>query len=396
MALEDEIVTASKEVSADHYTMSVAELISMYKEGEIVVDPDFQRLFRWSIVQKSRFIESLLIGIPIPPIFVFSTGDKWELVDGLQRLSTILEFRGILRQPGSDELLPPSRLVAGEYLPSLEGVGWQAWDDTYRPMTVEQQFKIRRVRIGVEILRERSDPKAKFDLFMRLNSGGSPLSRAELRNCILSMTNPHLYNLIFEDMAINDNFLNFVGLKRALGDHYAAADMICRLLVLSMTTLDWRKSVADIIDDGIKELGSLGIEELNGIKERFDKTCAILSLIGEEEVEIAGRNIKIAGKFGRFAFDTIAVGVFSNAFEISLHGNFGDFVKKRLSAKIINKENNEALTIGELYAPIYTATDSFNDKLADFGISEGIQNIIDKKVRAIEFFVDLGKLIFRP
>lgn len=71
----------------DAYQMSIGEIVNMYSEKEITIDPEFQRLFRWDIGQKSKLIESLLLGIPLPSIFVFENEEGgWELIDGLQRI----------------------------------------------------------------------------------------------------------------------------------------------------------------------------------------------------------------------------------------------------------------------------------------------------------------------
>jgi len=111
MTLETEIATASKDITKDGYDMSLGELINLYRDEELIIDPEFQRFFRWDITRKTRFIESLLLGIPIPPVFVFQNKDGvWELIDGLQRLSTIFEFLGILKEE-DDKIFPPSILV---------------------------------------------------------------------------------------------------------------------------------------------------------------------------------------------------------------------------------------------------------------------------------------------
>lgn len=101
--LDQEINTTRNGLSTDRLDMSFGEIISMYERNEIIINPDFQRLFRWDNEQQTRFIESLLLGIPIPPIFVaeISQGDdsgKWELVDGLQRVSTVLSFSESLKR----------------------------------------------------------------------------------------------------------------------------------------------------------------------------------------------------------------------------------------------------------------------------------------------------------
>ena len=98
MALNDEVIVARKSIFRDGYDISFGELVSLYEKGELIVQPEYQRLFRWNPTQKTRFIESVLLNIPIPPIFVFSDSKgRWELVDGLQRVSTTLEFMGRLR-----------------------------------------------------------------------------------------------------------------------------------------------------------------------------------------------------------------------------------------------------------------------------------------------------------
>jgi len=74
-----------KEIRTDGYAMSIGEWISLYENKEIDIHPEFQRFFRWSINQKSNLIESILLGIPIPTIFVSQRKDGvWDVVDGLQ------------------------------------------------------------------------------------------------------------------------------------------------------------------------------------------------------------------------------------------------------------------------------------------------------------------------
>lgn len=194
MALQDEIKKAKKEIVSDGYDMSVGEIISLYKEGDMIIDPYFQRLFRWEKEQKTKFIESLLLGIPIPPIFVFQNEEGiWELIDGLQRLSTIFEFAGILRLPKGETATPMSLGSAG-FIPSLAGKYWNSTSDQEdNGIGRINQFEMRRARIRVEILRKESDPFVKYELFQRLNTGGAKLSEQEVRNCMTVMLNKGFY-----------------------------------------------------------------------------------------------------------------------------------------------------------------------------------------------------------
>src|SRR5262245_27916411 len=76
---------------------SFNELLNMYSEKELSVNPEFQRLFRWPESNESRFIESLILELPLPPIFVIEVDEgKYELIDGLQRFASYLHFRGEL------------------------------------------------------------------------------------------------------------------------------------------------------------------------------------------------------------------------------------------------------------------------------------------------------------
>lgn len=99
MCLQKEIEEKRKEIVVDSYPMSIGEIMNIYKEGELDVHPEFQRFFRWNDEQKTKLIESILLGIPLPPIFVFQKKNgKWDVIDGQQRLSTILQFLQVLKK----------------------------------------------------------------------------------------------------------------------------------------------------------------------------------------------------------------------------------------------------------------------------------------------------------
>jgi hypothetical protein len=135
--------------------MSVGELINVYRDGDLVVNPEFQRLFRWTPFQKSHLIESLLIGIPLPSIFVFELASgKWELIDGLQRVSTILEFAGVLRDQ-EGKLFEPSVLEGTRYLPALELKSWDGTPNDSKSIGSSNQIAIKRARINIQILKKK-------------------------------------------------------------------------------------------------------------------------------------------------------------------------------------------------------------------------------------------------
>ena len=124
MSLSKDVEKARTLVKRDGYDMSFGELLTIYDRNEFSIQPSYQRLFRWSSSQKSRFIESLLLGIPVPPLFVATNADgHWELVDGLQRVSTLLQFTGRLIKSGLSEEHSKAFVCEGTRLvPSLDGV----------------------------------------------------------------------------------------------------------------------------------------------------------------------------------------------------------------------------------------------------------------------------------
>lgn len=198
MALIDEIELKSKEIITDSYSMSVGEVISMYNEGDLDIHPEFQRFFRWTLSQKSRLIESFLLNFPVPPIFVYQRADGvWDVVDGLQRISTILEFAGVYKDEDG-RTLPPLVLEGTKMLPSLEGKKYQSEDDIENSFGMAERRFLKKAKISVIILKKESDATGQYEVFQRLNTGGTSLSAQEVRNCLMVMTNRDIYIKIKE------------------------------------------------------------------------------------------------------------------------------------------------------------------------------------------------------
>ena len=201
--LEKQVKEARLAVSTDGYSMSIGELVNLYDDNELNIHPEFQRVYRWDNYQKSKFIESILLGIPLPSIFVAQNSDGvWEVVDGLQRLSTIFQFMGKLKDEDG-ETLPNLKLSSTKYLTELENVTWGSSEDS-RELTSALKLDFKRARMDVKIVSRDSDSDTKFELFQRLNTGGSELKPQEVRNCILLMINKDIFNLIKECSENND------------------------------------------------------------------------------------------------------------------------------------------------------------------------------------------------
>jgi hypothetical protein len=161
----DDKITAVRTQSLD---FSFNELADMHRVGELIIDPEFQRMFRWSEGAQSRFIETLLLELPVPPIFLIERDDRiYELIDGLQRISSFLHFRGELEIDGT--LLTPLVLSDCDIVRELNG-------SIYASLPRSMEIKLKRSYIRAEILRKESDARLRYYMFKRLNTGGEVLS----------------------------------------------------------------------------------------------------------------------------------------------------------------------------------------------------------------------------
>ena len=148
--LINSIAATVRQASTQALDISFNELLDMYETGELNIRPDYQRLFRWTEGQRSRFIESLLLEMPVPPIFVIEETDgKYQLIDGLQRISSYLHLRGKLNAQHLDPpITPGSMLVLSDcdIVQELNGL-------TYNDFPASLQIRVKRAFILVEVVR---------------------------------------------------------------------------------------------------------------------------------------------------------------------------------------------------------------------------------------------------
>lgn len=316
MSLEKEIKTARKEIVSDGYDMSLGEVMNLYKDDELKINPEFQRLFRWDITRKTRFIESILLGIPIPPIFVFQDKDgNWELIDGLQRLSTILEFSGILKDPEGKKV-EPSTLEGTKFLPSLSDKRWQVWKEGDSAIDKTMQMQVKRARIRVEILLKESDENAKYELFQRLNTGGAQLSQQEVRNCIAVMINPDLYKLLIK-LSENDDFVKTTNQTDTAVEKQAGVELVLRYFAFKHHPYKNGLDVHEYLDSALVEISKNEKIDWQEEEKEFKNTFNLLNeSLGDKAFKRWDGN-SFGGKFLMSLYETIAFGVSQNIDEIS-------------------------------------------------------------------------------
>lgn len=159
----EQINKAKKEFVTDGYTMSIGEIISMYRDGELVLHTDLDKNFEWNLTKQTSYIESIFIGFPLPAILVSQDEQgHWEVIDGYQRLSTIFQFVGKLKNAKGIEQVATA-LEAATFLPALKDMSWEK-------LPIELQLRFRRTPLDFKIIRVFSKSIDKHEIFKRLNA----------------------------------------------------------------------------------------------------------------------------------------------------------------------------------------------------------------------------------
>lgn len=311
--LQSEIDLRSTEVKSDSYSMSIGELTNLYQDKEIDIHPEFQRFYRWSSLQKTKLIESILLGIPLPPIFVSQRKDGvWDVIDGLQRLSTIFQFMGILLDE-EGTTVEPLTLEETKYLPSLREKKWDNSEDVENSFTPAQKLFIKRSKLDVKIILKESDEKSKYELFQRLNTGGSPLSDQELRNCILIMENRRMFSWLSE-LSKDEEFEQCIVLTDRAKEQQYDMDLALRFVVFRTLDSEEVKKARDInefITDKMLDIARNSEFDFDQEAKAFKATFRILNeTIGADcfhRYDIQKQ--KFLGGFLLSAFEAVALGV---------------------------------------------------------------------------------------
>lgn len=285
--LQDQIDKMSKSIKTDNYPMSIGELAGLYRDGDLNISPIYQRLFRWDIDQQSALIESILLDIPIPPIYVFQDEDgKWSLIDGQQRLSTIFKFMGILKksrdeEDENEELYERESLTKTKFLPALEGKFWED-EEEENSLTEAQRRYIKRSKILIIIIDKSSDGFAQYEMFQRLNTGGSHLSPQEIRNCILVMKDEGAYKGL-KELSENIYFQSSLPLSEKDAEEQGYLELVVKYFVLRLSRIDVSDSenYNNFITDEIIELLDKKID-LKKEKDIFERVFKLVyDVMGE-------------------------------------------------------------------------------------------------------------------
>jgi Protein of unknown function DUF262 len=321
-------------LKTDKLDMSFGELANYYKDENLIIQPEYQRLFRWKEEQKSRFIESLLLGLPIPSIFISENKEgKWELVDGLQRVSTVISFMGLMEKEqeieDNTQIQEEDETINEDDLASTKITNKNNWKlqgcsvitelngKGFNDLPFKVQFLIRRYPCRMEILRSNtSSVETKYELFDRLNTGGSKATEQEIRNCIFrgEKYSQDFYKLL-EKLSKDDNFIKLVNLPAKKINELYDQELVLRFFSFlhfnQIDKKDLNENLAPSMTKYMKEIvkGEITFDYTKK-RELFFRTIKIIKLINEKLSNslLKGSN----NNFSSNSYDIVMLGIALN------------------------------------------------------------------------------------
>lgn len=259
MTLEERINERVGEVRTDTFDLSFGEIVNLHNNHELIIQPEYQRLFRWSLQQKSHLIESILLELPIPQVFVIENQNGvLELIDGLQRVSTVLQFMDAKSIDEEDLILDGCTLI-----PELNGV-------KFLDLPLSLRLLLKRSPIRTVVIKKQSKGFLRYEMFKRLNTGGANLAPQEIRNCSARMVGDEgikFYNFLVE-LSGFEAFVNCTdSLPQPEKDKKGTEELILRFLAIKNAPELFKGSVRDWLDTYMESV-LLGQRPIDYEKER--------------------------------------------------------------------------------------------------------------------------------
>lgn len=311
---------------------SFNELFDMYLNNELLIDPEYQRAFRWSEEKQSQFIESLILELPIPPLYVTEVQEgQYELIDGLQRLSSYLHFRGKLKKAG--KLQPPFRLVDCDIVGELNGL-------LYSQLPTALQIRLKRMSVPVQILRKESDPKLRYHMFKRLNRGGEVLSDQEVRNATIRLLGTS-FNDFLRQLAQTADFMKCTDIMTdADKEQMAREECVLRFFAFKNNIAEYKKLIRPFLDSFMERVTeTLLVFNYPSEQQVFETTFRVFSqTTGDQSFSSVGRKGTLTNQFSQAQFNSLTLGVQRYLPQLA---SLADSDPRDLEAKFIALKKNE-------------------------------------------------------
>lgn len=216
-----EIPHEVRNITTQAYDKSVSDVVRMISDKDLVLDPDYQRNYVWDNKKASKLIESIILNVPIPVIYVSEEKDSsWSVIDGLQRLNSLKRF------------------FDGKYKLSGLEVLYELNKCDFKSLPAKASRMLKNGLLRIVMVTADSNDDIKYDIFMRLNTGAVHLNEQELRNCLYRGK----FNTFIQEEAKNPQWLAMLGLKEP---HKRMADreLLLRFLALSV---NWNREAGEV------------------------------------------------------------------------------------------------------------------------------------------------------
>ncbi|MBS0984131.1 DUF262 domain-containing protein [Gluconobacter cerinus] len=279
---------SERKVLIQQYDYAVRTLVDMVLEKDLILNPDYQRQYRWDPEKSSRFIESILLNIPVPVVYFAEEGDgTFSVIDGQQRLTSLLNF---IKPEAGEEL----KLTGLKLRPEINGKFFTDLD------RVEKSAITKRPIRCIVVLNE-SDQALKFEVFERLNTGSVSLTDQEVRNSIYHGN----FNDLIKQLAKNENFLRMISLPEKHRRNMKAEELVLRFFAYRelQESTDYNGSYTEYLNKYMEKNRSISSSRLIFLQKLFTDTVDSLhQCLGEG---IAFRRPVIRGEDHRFAHTLI-------------------------------------------------------------------------------------------
>ena len=294
------------EVRIKELDISYSELMSLHEEDELIISPEYQRLFRWTPGQRSRLIESILVELPIPQFFVVENDNGiLELVDGLQRISSVFHFvnPSLLNW---DQPPDPLELTDCDLVPELNG-------KTFNCLPLQLRLHIKRATIRMVMIRRQSSYRLRFEMFKRLNTGGSLLTSQEIRNCSARMAGEpgiKFYSFIKECVSFSSFATCITRLSETEKEQKMDEELVLRFFALKNAQDLFAGSISEWLD---KYMDAVILEntkfDYESERKIFEEVFSLLEASMKEEALVRFRDDKPIGGPAPAYFEGVTIGI---------------------------------------------------------------------------------------
>ena len=312
-----------KKVHTRSLDLSFNELVDMHQNNELNISPEYQRLFQWTEGAQSRFIESLLLGMPVPPIYVVEEDDgKYLLIDGLQRISSYLQLRGLLEALHLDPKINKGEELVLSDCDIVKDLNGKSWDN----LGTSLQIRLKRAFVRVEVVTKGSDARFKYYMFKRLNTGGQILSEQQIRNCTIRLLNAK-FNECIIDLSKDVNFLTCI--DTVTSERKLAAfdqELVLRFFALKNYRAEFTHDVSDFLTEYMEKVSDPENPmafDYDAEKAVFKKTFELLAkTLGDLAFTYANRDRSALTRgFSVYHFEALTIGIQSRLAEFDLTDN---------------------------------------------------------------------------